>query len=103
MQTTTLDPHTQLRSIYVSLLTNQERFDEFKQLLGLYTGVDPEASDAEPEDARAVRSVLNARVREWTGLPLEELSVAQVLQWRTIIVEERINIAISPWKESNQY
>ena len=30
------DPHAQLRALYLSLLTHQEHFDEFKQLLSLY-------------------------------------------------------------------
>ena len=32
-----------------------------------------------------------------------DLSVVQVLQWRAIVVDERLNVSISPWKESNIY
>ena len=31
------------------------------------------------------------------------LSAAQTLQWRAIVVEERFNVTLSPWKESNVY
>jgi hypothetical protein len=31
------------------------------------------------------------------------LSATQVVLWRSIVVEERINVALSPWKESNFY
>ena len=34
---------------------------------------------------------------------MTDLSVAQVLQWRAIVVDERLNVSISPWKESNVY
>ena len=46
----TIDPHTQLRALYMSLLTRQENFDEFKQLLAMYE-VPPERMDHEPLDA----------------------------------------------------
>jgi len=103
MQTTSLDPHRQLRTLYMALLTNQEHFDEFKQLLALYGGIPVEQADDEPVEAAEIRRKLNDRIRDWTDAPLDDLSAAQVLQWRAIIVEERINIAISPWKESNGY
>ncbi|WP_437818578.1 hypothetical protein [Sorangium sp. So ce1078] len=102
MQTVnTVDPHAQLRALYISLLRNQEHFDEFKQLLSLYI-VSPEA-DEEPADAASVRSLLNSRIRSWIGGFFDGLSAAQVLQWRAIVVEERINVCLSPWKESNIY
>ncbi|WP_437681067.1 hypothetical protein [Sorangium sp. So ce131] len=102
MQTThSIDPHAQLRALYVSLLRNQEYFDEFKQLLALYI-VSPEA-DEEPEDAASVRAQLNSRIRAWIGGFFDGLSAAQVLQWRAIVVEERFNVCLSPWKESNVY
>ena len=97
------DPHTQLRSLYMSLLQRQERFDEFKQLLALYTGVTPDQLDEEPSEAAQVRMRLNERIREWVGSSFEGLSAAQVLQWRAIVVEERFNVSLSPWKESNVY
>jgi hypothetical protein len=96
------DPHTQLRALYLSLLTHQERFDEFKQLLALYH-VTPSDMDEEPREASAVRSQLNARIRSWVGGRFDGLSAAQVLQWRAIVVEERLNVSLSPWKESNIY
>jgi hypothetical protein len=97
-----LDPHAQLRSLYMSLLTKQERFDEFKQLLALYPSAAVEA-ETEPEPAAEVRSKLNERIREWTGMPFSGLSSSQIQMWRAIVVEERINVALSPWKESNHY
>jgi hypothetical protein len=97
------DPHAQLRSLYMSLLQEQGRFDEFKQMLALYTGVTPDRIDHEPAEAAAVRSRLNHRIREWIGGSFDGLSAAQVLQWRAIVVEERFNVALSPWKESNVY
>ena len=100
--TSTIDPHAQLRALYRSLLTKQEYFDEFKRLLALYE-VAPEQLDAEPEDAAAVRARLNDRIREWVGGAFDGLSAAQTLQWRAIVVEERFNVSLSPWKESNVY
>ena len=96
------DPHAQIRALYLSLLTHQERFDEFKQLLALYD-VLPERHDREPDDAAQVRDLLNARIRAWVGGRFDGLSAAQVLQWRAIVVEERLNVSLSPWKESNIY
>jgi hypothetical protein len=37
------------------------------------------------------------------GSRFQGLSAAQVLQWRAIVVEERLNVSLSPWKESNVY
>ena len=99
---TSTDPHTQLRSLYMSLLTSQEHFDEFKRLLALYD-VDPESPDVEPAEAAEIRERLNDRIRTWTGGRFEGLSAQQLLQWRAIVVEERFNVALSPWKESNTY
>jgi hypothetical protein len=96
------DPHAQLRALYRSLLTHQEHFDEFKQLLALYEAT-PEATTCEPEGACAVRDRLNDRIRDWVGGSFDGLSATQVLQWRAIVVEERLNISLSPWKESNMY
>lgn len=95
------DPHAQLRALYLSLLQSQEHFDEFKQLLAMY--LVPANAESEPEEAASVRSQLNARIREWIGGPFEGLSAMQVLQWRAIVVEERVNVSLSPWKESNMY
>jgi hypothetical protein len=100
--TTFIDPHAQLRALYLSLLTHQEHFDEFKQLLALYE-LPSEVMEEEPAAASAVRGRLNERIRAWVGGCFEGLSVAQVLQWRAIVVEDRINVCLSPWKESNIY
>jgi hypothetical protein len=95
------DQHAQLRALYQSLLQNQEHFDEFKQLLAGYPTV---AAEEEPDGARAVREVLNARIRTWVGDEgFHGLSAKQVLLWRAIVVDERFNVALSPWKESNLY
>jgi hypothetical protein len=96
------DPHTQLRVLYTQLLTSQEHFDEFKQLLAAYPRIPTEA-ETEPAEAAAVRSELNDRIREWTQMPFSGLSAAQVQMWRAIIVDERFNIALSPWREANSY
>ena len=96
------DPHAQLRALYVSLLNSQERFDEFKQILALYHAA-PDTCSEESSEAEAVRAKLNERIQHWIGAPIEGLSASQLLQWRSIVVEERVNVAISPWKESNVY
>jgi len=103
MQTvqTTLDPHSDLRALYRSLIDNEDRFHEFKQILSLYP-TDPQDAAAESE-AAAVREQLNERIRQWVDGPFEGLSAMQVLLWRSIVVEERFNVALSPWKESNGY
>jgi hypothetical protein len=100
--TTSHDPHAQLRALYQSLLSRQEHFDEFKRLLALYdVGALP--NDSEPAEAAAVRQQLNARIRQWVGGQFDGLTAAQTLQWRAIVVEERFNVSLSPWKESNAY
>jgi hypothetical protein len=95
------DPHMQLRALYQALLTNQDCFDEFKRLLQLYD-FDP-MTDEEPAEAAAVRQRLNDRIRGWVGGEFDGLSARQTLQWRAIIVEERFNVSLSPWKEANGY
>jgi hypothetical protein len=92
------ESHEQLRALYQALLFNQDCFDEFKRLLVLYD-LDTLDTDDEPPDASAVRERLNDRIRSWVGGPFESLTVAQVLQWRAIIVEERFSAAGS-WGES---
>jgi hypothetical protein len=94
------DPHTQLRRLYISLLQDQARFDEFKQLLATYPA---QVEDVESPEARNVRDRLNARIGQWLDGGFDDLSVTQVALWRAIVVEERINVALSPWKESNAY
>jgi hypothetical protein len=96
------DPHAQLRALYQALLANQERFDEFKRLLQLYD-FDPRVTEEEPMDAAAVRQRLNDRISIWIGGSFSGLSAMQTFQWRAIIVEERFNVSLSPWKESNGY
>lgn len=96
------DPHGQLRALYRSLLERQSNFDEFKQLLALYPQTLPEDT-GEPEDAAQIRSRLNSRIAEWLDGQFDGLSVIQVLQWRNIVVEERFNVVLSPWKESNAW
>ena len=95
------DPHEQLRRLYRSLLEHQDRFDEFKQLLALYP-VDSD-DDSESDEAKGVRARLNARISEWLRGNFDGLSAAQVILWKSIVVEERINVALSPWRESNGY
>ncbi len=86
------DPHSELRALYVSLLTHQEHFDEFKQLLALYE-LASDAMDEEPHEASSVRGRLNERIRTWVGGTFRGLSAAQVMQWRAIVVEERLNVS----------
>ncbi len=102
MDSNTTDPHAQLRSLYRSLLERQDNFDEFKQLLALYPPSVRETG-VEPDEATGIRAKLNDRIRTWIGGPFQGLSAAQVLQWRGIVVEERFNVSLSPWKESNWY
>ena len=101
MQSPASDPHEQLRRLYRSLLEDQNRFDEFKQLLGMYP-VHGEG-DLEPDGAKEIRAKLNARISEWLNGEFDGLTAAQVILWRSIVVEERINVALSPWRESNMY
>ena len=96
------DPQGQLRALYMALLTHQERFDEFKHWLSLYP-VDVADMAEEPDAAAEVRGRLNQRISAWIGAPFGGLSATQMLLWRAIVVDERFNIALSPWRESNQY
>jgi len=98
----TFDPHTQLRALYQALLSNQDCFDEFKRMLALYS-FDPQRDADEPSDSAAARHKLNERIGAWIGGGFSGLSAVQTLQWRAIIVEERFNVSLSPWKESNNY
>jgi len=95
------DSHSELRALYRSLLEREDRYHEFKQLLALYPRTPPE--EGEIAEAAAVREQLNERIREWLGGSFEGLSAMQLLLWRSIIVEERFNVALSPWKEANFY
>jgi hypothetical protein len=95
------DPHEQLRRLYRSLLEDQNRFDEFKQLLAMYPA--SIEGDAEPDAAKEIRAKLNGRISDWLNGEFDGLTAAQVMLWRGIVVEERINVALSPWRESNMY
>jgi hypothetical protein len=96
-----VDSHEQLRRLYRSLLEDQNRFDEFKQLLALYPV--PQSGDAESPEAEEIRSKLNGRIQDWLSGDFVGLSATQVVLWRGIVVEERINVALSPWREANAY
>ena len=96
-----IDPHSQLRALYRSLLEDEEHYHEFKQLLTLYPSEPP--LTAEEREAAELRMQLNQRISAWIGGPFEGLSVMQVLLWRSIVVEERFNVALAPWKEANYY
>lgn len=82
------DPHAQLRRLYLSLLEEQDRFDEFRRLLTAYRSDDPEL---ESPEAGNVRERLNARIAQWLDGSFDGLTPAQVSLWRSIVVEERIN------------
>jgi hypothetical protein len=99
MATTVLDPHAQLRALYQSLLTDHARFDEFKRMLALYDV--PADKPEEPTEAAALREQLNDRIREWLGGDFDGMDAQQTRLWKAILVENRINVALSPWKESN--
>jgi hypothetical protein len=84
----TSDSQRQVRRLYVSLLEEQSRFDEFKYLLARYPA--EELQTVETDRARESRETLNRRIREWLLGDFQGLSVAQLLLWRSIIVDERI-------------
>ena len=96
------DPHLQLRKLYISLCEDQEHFDEFKHLLGLYD-VSRGDGEFEPAEACEIREHLNERIGAWLEQPFAGLSPQQVLLWRAILIEHRFNVSLSPWKESNFY
>jgi hypothetical protein len=98
---TEYDTHAQLRALYRSLVDHEDRFHEFKQLLALYP--DAPGESLETGEAANVREELNGRIREWVGGSFGGLSAMQILLWRSIVVEERFNVALSPWKEANVY
>ncbi len=99
---TKTDPHAQVRALYRALLEHEDRFHEFKRALALYD-LRADQLDEEPADAAALRDRLNERIRSWVQVPFEGISAVQMLQWRAIVVEERFNVSVSPWKESNTY
>jgi hypothetical protein len=95
------DSHAQLRTLYRSLLEHEGRYHEFKQLLAMYPA--PEGESVEHEKAAEVRRTINARIGEWIGQPFTGLIAMQVSLWKSILIEERFNVALSPWKEANHY
>jgi len=101
LQDFSADPHAQLRVLYRALLENEEHYQEFKQMLATYPWAEGEV--AEPDEAAQLREQLNARIRTWAAADFEGLSATQVALWRSIIIEERFNVALSPWKEANIY
>jgi hypothetical protein len=100
MATLPRDPRAQIRALYRSLLERQSNFDEFKTLLALYPPT-LLPNGEESAEARLIRARLNSRISEWLGDPFDALTAEQLLQWRAIVVEERFNNVLSPWKESN--
>jgi hypothetical protein len=100
--TSKVDPHTQVRALYTALIEKEERYHEFKRALALYD-VRVEQVEEEPAEAAALREGLNEKVRSWLTVPFDGISAMQMLHWRAILVEERFNISVSPWKESNGY
>ena len=97
-----IDTREQLRSLYMSLVTRQDRFDEMKDLLATYPDPEPGA-DVESEAAYRVREEINERMREWTRTAGGGLSPLQVLGLRDMMVSQRLFLALSPWKEANTY
>jgi hypothetical protein len=97
-----VDPHTQVRALYGALLEREDRFHEFKRALALYD-LKADQIENEPPEALQLRERLNDRIRTWLPVPFDGISAVQMLQWRAIIVEERFNVSVSPWKESNGY
>jgi hypothetical protein len=85
----TSDAQRQMRRLYVSLLEQQSRFDEFKYLLARYPAEEDEVA-GESTRARDSRDALNRRIREWLLGDFEGLSPTQLLLWRSIIVDERV-------------
>ncbi len=103
MQNESRKDQPELQRIYFAVLANQERFDEFKQMLALYPASDEYVQGTEPAEAMKVRDELNARITEWAESPGSGLSAHQTILLRQMLVEQRENVALSPWKESNTY
>ena len=84
----------QLRALYVALLMNQDRFDEFKQLLARYPKpLLPQAEES--TDATAVRHKLDQRISLWISAPFAGLAPQDVLVWRAVLVDEQLNISLA--------
>jgi hypothetical protein len=80
-------PHDRFWSLYRTLLTRRAHFEEFKHLLAMYPPSSPRLG-AESADAEFVRSYLNSRIVEWVGEDFRELSIIELLEWRTVVVDE---------------
>jgi hypothetical protein len=96
------DPHEQLRRVAFAALETQERFDALKRALATYPARELEG-DLESSDAAMLRNELNQQIDGWVDFPFAGFSAVQVTLLRRMLVEERINVALSPWKESNSY
>jgi hypothetical protein len=96
------DPHTQIRALYTLLIEKEECFHEFKRALSLYDASDG-GGDQESPEAAALRASLNEKIQSWVHVPFSGISAQQMLQCRAIFVDERFNVSLSPWKESNTY
>jgi hypothetical protein len=94
-------PTDQLRAIYLKLMIDHDHFDEFRAILASYPLIADEAEES--EYATGIRLLATERAREWTGIHIERLSSAQMLVLRDVLVDQRRNIAASPWQESNMY
>jgi hypothetical protein len=96
------DSHAQIRALYAALIDKEERFHEFKRALALYDLSDT-STDQESPEAAALRARLNEKIQTWVRVPFSGISAQQMLHWRAIVVDERFNVSLSPWKESNSY
>ena len=72
-----------------------------EELLAQYPEIATELAE-EPSAAAAAREALNARIGEWVT-PFDGLSATQTRQLRQVLVANRANLAVAPWKENNGY
>jgi hypothetical protein len=87
------DPRQELRTLYIALLTRQERFEEFKRLLAAYPKSNSDDAPEGPE-ASAMRRTMNQRISQWLGGVFGGLTPKQVLAWRAALVEEQLNTSL---------
>jgi hypothetical protein len=87
-----------VRALYRALIQSEDRFQEFEAHLAIYDAKTGEADEELPHPA-AVRCRLNQRIRSWLSVPFDGLSAEQMREWRAIVIEERFDIAPSPWQE----
>jgi len=87
-------------------------FDEWRRAVGVSASVDPPDASRIPNPEsrrgslpahleRVLQRLTAARAGGTLGDPFDALTAEQLLQWRAIVVEERFNNVLSPWKESN--